>query len=109
MLFLSDAAWRVVLLLLAAVAPAMAPVEAAPAHNVPAACGRLAILAIVYVLATRYVRRITPRYPGAAALTALALVAAPVVSAVFSGERGPLARGVWVMGPIVWAALAAVA
>jgi tetratricopeptide (TPR) repeat protein len=109
MLFLSDAAWRVLLLLLAAVAPAMAPVEAAPTHTFAAACARLGILGLVYGLGTAYVRRIAPRYPGAAALTAITLVLAPVVSAVFSGERGPLARGVGVLGPLAWAALAAIA
>jgi tetratricopeptide (TPR) repeat protein len=109
MFFLSDAAWRVLLLLLAAVTPTMAPVEAAPTHTLAAACARLGVLALVYGLGTAYLRRIAPRYPGAAALTAITLVLAPIVSAVFSGERGPLARGVWVLGPLAWAALAAIA
>ncbi len=105
---LSDAAWRAVVLLVQALAPWAAPVEATPASGWGAALGRLVVVAVVYVVATRAVRRAGERYPGAAALGALALLAAPIVSAAVSGERGPLARGVWVMAPVVWAALAAI-
>jgi tetratricopeptide (TPR) repeat protein len=109
MLLFSDAAWRVVVLLVAAIAPPMGPVEAAPARSLGAACGRLVIFAIVYGVCVAYVRKVALRFPGAAALSALALVAAPIVSALVTGERGPLARGVWLLSPLVWAALAALA
>jgi len=102
----SDAAWRVLTLLAAAIAPLFAPVEAASAHSTAEAYGRLALVIVLYAGATFGIRKVTHRYPGVAALATLALLAAPVASAYFSGARGPVARGVWVMGPMVWAALA---
>jgi len=109
MLVASDAAWRVLILLAAAIAPRLAPVEAVPAHGAMEACGRLALVLALYAAATFGIRKATPRYPGVAALSTLALLAAPIASAYFSGDRGPAARGVWVLGPLVWAALAAIA
>ncbi len=109
MLVASDAAWRVLILLAAALAPRVAPVEAISAHSTIEACGRLALVVVLYAAATFGIRKATPRYPGVAALTTLALLAAPIASAYFSGDRGPVARGVWVVGPLVWAALAAIA
>ncbi|MGO8994180.1 MAG: tetratricopeptide repeat protein [Polyangiaceae bacterium] len=109
MIGVSDAAWRVLLLFAEALAPWGAPVEALGAGTIAVALGRLALVVALYVVATRGVRRATGRYPGVAALGMLVLFAAPVVSAVCSGDRGPLARGVWVMSPLVWATLAAIA
>jgi tetratricopeptide (TPR) repeat protein len=105
----STAAWRVVLLLAASVAPWWAPVEVADAGSLLAAIGRLAVAAALYLGATWGIRRATGRYPGVAALAAVTLLAAPVVSAWCSGDRGPVARGVWVVAPLVWATLASIA
>jgi Tfp pilus assembly protein PilF len=109
MVVASDAAWRVLILLAAAIAPRLAPVEAVSAQSAAIACLRLALVIAVYAVATFAIRKSTPRYPGVAALTTLALLGAPIASAYFSGDRGPLARGVWLLGPLVWAALAAIA
>jgi len=108
MLGLSDAAWRALLLLAEALAPWAVPVEAVPAKTTLVALGRLALVLALYVAATWGIRRATARYPGVAALATAALLAAPVASAICSGERGPLARGVWAMSPLAWAALAAI-
>ena len=85
----SDAAWRVLTLLAAAIAPLVAPVEAASAHSAAEAYGRLALVIALYAGATFGIRKVTHRYPGVAALATLALLAAPVASAYFSGDRGP--------------------
>ena len=104
----SDAAWRVILLLAEALAPWGVPVEAIGARTILVALVRLGLAIGLYGLATWGVRRATARYPGVAALGTLALLAAPVISAVCSGDRGPLARGVWFLSPLVWATLAAI-
>ena len=104
----SDAAWRVILLLAEALAPWGIPVEAIGARTMLVACVRLGLVLGLYAAATWGVRRATARYPGVAALAALTLLAVPLLSAYCSGDRGPLARGVWVLSPLVWATLAAV-
>jgi tetratricopeptide (TPR) repeat protein len=104
----SDAAWRAILLVAEAIAPWGAPVEAIGAQSGLVACGRFALVLAIYAAATWGVRRASSRYPGVAALGALTLLAVPVGSAFCTGDRGPLARGVWVLSPLVWATLAAV-
>jgi tetratricopeptide (TPR) repeat protein len=104
----SDAAWRVLLLLAEGLAPWGVPVEAIGARTLVVASFRLALAAAIYGVATWGVRCATGRYPGVAALGALTLLAAPLISAVCSGDRGPLARGVWFLSPLIWATLAAI-
>jgi tetratricopeptide (TPR) repeat protein len=109
MMGLSDAAWRVILLLAETVAPWGVPVEAIGARTMLVACVRLAIVFAVYAVAAWGMRRATARYPGVAALAMLTMLAAPAVSAFCSGDRGPLACGVWFLSPFLWATLAAIA
>jgi tetratricopeptide (TPR) repeat protein len=108
MFALSDAAWRVLLLLAEGLAPWGVPVEAIGARTILVASFRLALAAAIYGGATWGVRRAAGRYPGVAALGTLTLLAAPLISAACSGDRGPLARGVWFLSPLIWATLAAI-
>ncbi len=47
-----------------------------------------------------------PRRPWVAVAILALLLTAPIVSEFFAGDRGPMARGAWILGPLVWAALA---
>jgi tetratricopeptide (TPR) repeat protein len=103
-----DAAWRVVLVLAQALVPWAAPVDASPSGSTATAAVRCAALVLLYLAGLAGVRRLGGSYPGAAALAVSTLAMAPLVSAYCTGDRGPLARGVWMMAPLVWATLATV-
>ena len=107
MLFaLSDAAWRVVVLLALGVAPYAAPVGAAGARTYTEALLRLAVFLVLACLGTGVVRRTGRTRPRLALAVAAVVVTLPLTSLLFAGERGPLARGAWVAAPLVWGALA---
>ena len=108
MFAVGDAAWRVVVLLGLALAPWGEPVEATGAPSLGVLLVRLALFLAVVGAAIVGLRRAAGRYPGVAALGALTLVAAPIVSAACRGAEGPLGRGVWAMAPLAWATAAAV-
>ncbi|HEY2516045.1 MAG TPA: tetratricopeptide repeat protein [Polyangiaceae bacterium] len=108
MFAVGDAAWRVVVLLGLALAPWGEPVEATGAPSMGVLLLRLAVFLVVLAAALVGLRKAVGRYPGVAALGALTLAAAPIVSAVCRGAEGPLGRGVWAMAPLAWATVAAV-
>jgi thioredoxin-like negative regulator of GroEL len=107
MLFaLSDAAWRVVVLLALGVAPYAAPVGAAGARTRTEALLRLAVFLVLAAAGTGVVRAAGRTRPRLALAVAVGLLALPVTSLVVAGERGPLARGAWIAAPLVWSAVA---
>jgi tetratricopeptide (TPR) repeat protein len=104
----SDAAWRVVLLLCLAVAPYVSPVDAVAATGPLTAGLRLAgFVVVVLALGIAAKRARATSRPLATALAGAPLVAC-LASVVFEGDRGPLGRGVWLVAPFVWAAIALV-
>ncbi len=66
----------------------------------------MAVEVAVVVVAILALGIAAPRRPRVAVLTLVALLAAPMTSEYFAGDRGPVTRGVWIVGPLVWVALA---
>jgi tetratricopeptide (TPR) repeat protein len=91
---------RVLSLVCLGLIPPFGPLDARTATH----AAQLAALVAVAVLAWSVART---RSRTAMAATAVSLAAAFAGAAIFVGERGPLARGVFVMAPAIWAALVA--
>src|ERR1700733_7718757 len=106
-LALSDASWRATLLFALGLAPYAAPVEGVGAKTPLVAAVRLAIFLAIAIGLTLVVRRGGARYPRLAVAAAALLLPVPIVSVVFRGDAGPLARGAWIATPLVWLTIAA--
>jgi tetratricopeptide (TPR) repeat protein len=101
-----DATWRVVVLLALAVAPYAAPVDAvASTHTATAAAHLVGFVAIAVALGLAVRASWATSKPLAWAVAAT-MVFAVVASLVFDGDRGPLARGTWLVAPLAWASIA---
>jgi Flp pilus assembly protein TadD len=105
------AVWRAVLLIALGLAPWGAPLEApqAVAATTGGALLHLAIGVIAIGAAAFYVRAVRAREPWAAPAGLALIAAAAVLSAMHAGDRGPLARGVWVVSPFAWGFVAVLA
>jgi Flp pilus assembly protein TadD len=105
------AVWRAVLLVALGLAPWGAPLEASAAGTATtgAALLRLALAAAAVAAAAYAVRAVRPREPWALGASLALAGAAVLLSSFYSGDRGPLARGVWIASPIAWIFVAAIA
>jgi len=105
----SDVLWRALLLIVISVAPWAAPLETATPSTHVAAVARLLLSLVGLGALTLAGKWAWSRWRACGVLVWLAIAASIVASIGYWGARGPLARGVWIEGPLVWIALASLA
>lgn len=98
----SSCAWRVVLLLALAFAPTSAPVDAVATGTTSGAVARLLASAIVLAVFALAWRRMLRASRALAVLSAATLLGAAILSRLFDGDHGPLARGAVYLAPLAW-------
>jgi tetratricopeptide (TPR) repeat protein len=107
MLFaLSDLCWRAVALLWLAIAPYAGPIDVAASSTTIGASLRLGAAALMLGLMAFGLLRLARFSRMGAVLGGFALLAALGLGTFFSGDRGPLARGLVWIGPLAWSAIA---
>ncbi len=104
-----DALFRSVVLLGLALAPFMAPLEAAPSATMTEACARLSVAAAVTAIILAAVRWSARRSPLAALLGMVTWLAIVVFAVLFSHDDGPVMKAVPFAAPLAWLMLAAFA
>jgi tetratricopeptide (TPR) repeat protein len=98
--------WRALLLLLQALAPWLAPLDAVPASSNMSAALRLALALAVLVAAGVAAHRAWRVNRLCGGMLTLTLLGALLGSAGTFGAWGPLARAAWAVSPLLWMALA---